>query len=129
MAFLRRLFQGAAESGQVVGHVSGPQSVAPRQAQTLIEADQPPFLLDVREPHEYSAGHIARARLIPLGELGARINELPKEQPILCICRSGSRSGVAARQLSAHGFQTINLSGGMIAWAGAGLPVKRGNGK
>lgn len=126
MAFLKRLFQGT-ESGPAAR--SGPRAVQAREAQALIDAPEPPFLLDVREPQEYSAGHIAGARLIPLGELGGRLNELPKEQPILCICRSGSRSGAAARQLSAHGFEAINLSGGMIGWASAGLPVKRGNGK
>jgi rhodanese-related sulfurtransferase len=54
------------------------------------------------------------------------VNELPKDRPILCICRSGSRSSMATRQLAGAGFEAINLSGGMIGWQGAGFPIKRG---
>ncbi|MCC7206927.1 MAG: rhodanese-like domain-containing protein [Anaerolineae bacterium] len=134
MDFLKRVFQGTTQTGQAgqsgqAERPTRPQAVQPRQAQALIDADQPPFLLDVRERHEFAAGHIPGAQLIPLGELEKRLNELPTDQPILCICRSGSRSGAAANLLARRGLQTINLTGGMIGWAGAGLPVKRGNGK
>ena len=50
------------------------------------------LLLDVREPEEYVSGHIRGSRLIPLGELGNRLNELPKDSQVMCICATGSRS-------------------------------------
>ena len=86
-----------------------------------------PFLLDVRQPEEYRGGHIAGARLIPLGELAARLGELPKDREIACICASGSRSVAAARQLMVAGYTVINLTGGMMAWQRANLPVKTGS--
>ena len=83
-------------------------------------------VLDVRQPSEFQVGHIASAKLIPLDKLKQHLNELPKDKSILCVCQSGSRSGVAARQLRAAGYTTINLRGGMGAWQRAGLPVKKG---
>jgi rhodanese-related sulfurtransferase len=85
------------------------------------------FLLDVRQPEEYREGHIAGAKLIPLDQLGRRMKELPRERQIVCVCRSGSRSGAAARDLAAAGYQAANLRGGMLAWAREGLPVKKGS--
>ncbi len=95
-------------------------------AQAKLAAQPRPFLLDVRQPDEYQQGHISDAILIPLGELPRRINELPRDREIICVCRSGNRSGSATRYLITSGFQASNLSGGMLAWARAGLPVKRG---
>jgi rhodanese-related sulfurtransferase len=90
-------------------------------------ADQPkPFLLDVRQPEEYTSGHIAGATLIPLGELSRRLKELPRDREILCVCHSGNRSGTAARWLISAGYRAVNLSGGMIQWSRSGLPVKKG---
>lgn len=86
------------------------------------------FLLDVRQPEEFREGHIAGARLIPLGDLEKRLKDLPGNREIVCVCRSGNRSGTAARKLAAAGYKVSNLRGGMIAWARAGLPVKRGGG-
>ncbi len=97
-----------------------------QEAQTRLGARPAPFLLDVRQPDEFRQGHIAGAKLIPLSELSRRINEIPKDREVVCVCRSGSRSGMAARQLTAAGFQAVNLSGGMMAWQRAGYPVKRG---
>jgi rhodanese-related sulfurtransferase len=83
-------------------------------------------VLDVRQPSEFQVGHIASAKLIPLNKLKQQINELPKGKTILCVCQSGSRSGVAVRQLRAAGYNAINLRGGMGAWQRAGLAVKKG---
>jgi rhodanese-related sulfurtransferase len=85
-----------------------------------------PFLLDVRQPEEFREGHIAGAKLIPLGELRARMNELPKEREVVCVCASGSRSSSAARQLASAGFNVLNMKGGMFVWQRAALPVKKG---
>lgn len=86
------------------------------------------IVLDVREPAEWSQGHIPNARHIPLGELERRAAELEKfkDKPIIVACRSGHRSAAACRILSKRGFgQTYNLSGGMIAWEQANLPVEK----
>ena len=110
---------------QIIGD-SGIQALNPLEAQVRLSGQPAPYVLDVREPHEFRAGHIAGAALIPLGQLRARAAELPADRDILCVCLSGSRSGVAARQLTAMGFKCLNLSGGMAAWLRAGLPVKSG---
>lgn len=95
-------------------------------AKNRIDSKKPLFILDVRQPDEFKSGHIAGAKLIPLNELRSRMNELPKDKPILCVCRSGSRSGAAAGQLTSAGFEAINLRGGMMGWQMAGYPVKKG---
>jgi rhodanese-related sulfurtransferase len=81
------------------------------------------FLLDVRELDEWQAGHVAEAVHIPMGELNARVAEIPRDQPIIAICRSGNRSGVVTNALNRAGFTAHNLEGGMFAWAAEGLPV------
>lgn len=85
-----------------------------------------PFLLDVREPGEFTGGHIAGAALIPLGDLERRIGELPRDRPIVCVCQSGSRSSMATRRLAGAGYDAANLTGGMMSWMQAGLPIQRG---
>ena len=85
------------------------------------------LLIDVREPDEWAAGHVAGATHIPLGDLAARLAEVPRDRPVLLFCRSGNRSGKATAFLRQHGFgQAANVEGGIIAWQGAGLPVTRG---
>lgn len=85
------------------------------------------FLLDVREQSEWNEGHVEGAVLIPLGELSSRISELPTDQDILIICRSGNRSGQARDLLRNAGMMnTTSVSGGMNAWISAGLPVVTG---
>ena len=86
------------------------------------------LVLDVREPAEFASGHLPRARHIPVGELGKRIDELSrfKEKPVIVTCRSGARSGSACRALKNAGFtQVYNLKGGVAAWEQASLPVER----
>lgn len=85
-----------------------------------------PLLLDVRQPEEFREGHIPGSKLIPLSELNYRLKELPKDREIVCICRSGNRSGTAARKLVSAGFKSYNMRGGMNAWQRAGLPLKKG---
>jgi rhodanese-related sulfurtransferase len=86
-------------------------------------------LLDVREQDEWDAGHIDGAQHIPLGQLAARLAEVPKAQTVVAVCRSGSRSDRAAKGLRLGGFQAENLDGGVTAWSRAGLPlVAKGGG-
>jgi len=81
------------------------------------------YLLDVREPEEWEAGHAPGAVHIPLGELGARYTELAPDRPLYVICRSGNRSGHAAQALAGAGWDASNVSDGMIGWQAAGLPM------
>jgi rhodanese-related sulfurtransferase len=78
-------------------------------------------LLDVRERDEWDRGHIDGALHVPMGELAARQSELPTDATIVCVCRSGNRSGVVAGALVRAGYRAENLEGGMLAWAAAGL--------
>jgi DMSO/TMAO reductase YedYZ molybdopterin-dependent catalytic subunit/glyoxylase-like metal-dependent hydrolase (beta-lactamase superfamily II) len=97
-----------------------PQAGA-RAGKALIDAGA--LLLDVREPGEWQAEHAPDAVLVPMGQLRNRHAELPRDRPIVVICRSGGRSAAVTGALRAAGFDAVNLAGGMCAWAAAGLPV------
>ncbi|MFG1633422.1 rhodanese-like domain-containing protein [Pseudonocardia alni] len=78
------------------------------------------LLLDVREPAEWSAGHIEGAVHTPLGELDPMAFD--RDRMVVAVCRSGNRSGKAAAALADAGVDVRNLAGGMTAWSEAGLP-------
>jgi rhodanese-related sulfurtransferase len=78
--------------------------------------DDGALLLDVREADEWDAGHAPEAVWIPMAELQARVDELPRDRRIVAICRTGARSGVVAGALFAAGYDAVNLDGGMRAW-------------
>ena len=85
------------------------------------------FLLDVREPSEWNDAHIAGATLIPLGELQSRVNELPKDQEIVVVCRSGNRSAQGRDILLNAGFDKVtSMAGGLNQWKAAGYPTVSG---
>lgn len=85
------------------------------------------FLLDVRTAEEWNQAHVAGAVLIPLDELKSRLAEVPVDQDVLIICRSGNRSGQARDLLRAAGLKrTTSISGGINAWMAKGLPVVSG---
>lgn len=89
--------------------------------------DQGAFILDVREPDEWNAGHIPGATLIPLGELSSRLSELPQDQQIVVVCRSGNRSATGRDILLDAGFQQVtSMGGGMNSWVSLGLPTVTG---
>ena len=101
-------------------------SIDVRQLQQRLKAEPVPFLLDVREPWEYQAGHVPGARLIPLGELEQRVTEVPRDQPVLAICHSGQRSLAAAGYLQQLGYTSVsNVDGGTAAWIERGYPVDK----
>lgn len=85
-----------------------------------------PYLLDVREPAEFVNGHIAGAKLIPLGALSRESGSLPKDREIVCVCASGSRSSSAAKFLHNQGYSVTNLKNGMMGWTFAKLPIEKG---
>jgi len=74
-------------------------------------------LLDVREHDEWMSGHIPGAIHIPMGELMSRVGELDRGKRIVCICRSGGRSARITMWLGQQGFDAVNMTGGMHAWA------------
>lgn len=85
-----------------------------------------PLLIDVRQPNEYQNGHIAGAKLIPLGELRKKMKALPKSKEIVFVCASGNRSRSATRIFIEAGIDAINMKGGMHAWRRSGFPIKKG---
>ena len=86
-----------------------------------VPADAP--LLDVREPDEWAAGHAPTARLLPMSELIERIDELPDDDPLYVVCRSGGRSARVVAYLAAQGYPAVNVDGGMQAWSAQGRTV------
>lgn len=85
-------------------------------------------IVDVREPREFSEdlGHIAEAFLVPLGELEAAAARWDRAAAVILVCRSGGRSAIGAELLVRMGFEAVmNMTGGMLAWNDAGLPIER----
>jgi rhodanese-related sulfurtransferase len=84
-------------------------------------------VLDVREPAEWSAGHIAGALHVPMNEVPSRLayspDPLTADAPIVVVCKMGSRSAHVTAWLRQQGYDARNLEGGMLAWAGAGRPM------
>jgi len=84
------------------------------------------FVLDVRTPEEWNEFHAPNTTLIPLDELASRVNELPKDQPIVVVCRSGNRSQTGRDILLQAGFAATSMNGGLNEWRATGLPVVSG---
>jgi rhodanese-related sulfurtransferase len=96
------------------------------ELQEKLKEEKRPFLLDVRQPEEFRLSHIPGAKLIPLGDLSSRMNEVPQGREIVCICASGHRSIPAVRKLMAAGYTASRMKNGMIAWQLAKLPINKG---
>ncbi len=95
----------------------------PREVADLL-AEGGVQLVDVREQFEVDAGRIAGGRHIVLSELSARAAEIERERPVIFYCRSGSRSAMAAEAFAGAGYDAHNMTGGMIEWTAAGLPIE-----
>jgi rhodanese-related sulfurtransferase len=86
-----------------------------------------PLVVDVRELGEVVTGRIDGAVILPLSQFVARFRELPVDRPLMIVCQSGNRSGMATAFLAANGYQAAtNVTGGMTAWRMAGLPIRSG---
>lgn len=116
----------------VGGMMRGYAAVSPGEAVKMINRDDA-VVLDVREDSEYQDGHIINAVHIPLSQLGDKTAELEKkykDRPVIAACRSGHRSGQACSMLKKAGFENIyNLSGGVMGWKNANLPLINKKGK
>jgi rhodanese-related sulfurtransferase len=80
-------------------------------------------IIDVREPHEYLAGHVPGAVLIPMGQLPGRAAELDRRAPVYIVCASGNRSATVTGVLRDAGFDAYSVAGGTSEWARSGRPV------
>jgi rhodanese-related sulfurtransferase len=94
----------------------------PRQVAELLARGEIE-LIDVREPHEHEAGAIAGDRHIALNQLSEQAATLSPQRPIVFYCRSGARSAMATEAFRTAGFDAHNMSGGLLDWAAAGLPL------
>lgn len=84
------------------------------------------LVLDVREQWEYDEGHISGVTLIPIGEVPGRMSEIPTDQTVIVTCRSGNRSSQITEFLREQGYDNVhNMTGGILAWESAGLPVEQ----
>jgi rhodanese-related sulfurtransferase len=89
-----------------------------KEVEKLLQEGKQLNIIDVREVDEVAAGKIPGAINIPLGLLEFRMNELDKNKEYILVCRSGGRSGRAAQLLESHGYNVINMTGGMLDWEG-----------
>lgn len=102
-------------------------AISVRNLKVKLDANEPIMLIDVRQPEEFTNGHVAGARSLPLPELTTRLDELAKDAAIYCICLWDGRSQRACELLQHAGFTAVfDVTGGMAAWQQAGLPIMRG---
>lgn len=86
-------------------------------------------LVDVRNPDEHQAGHVAGDRLIPFDRLKDESGSLDRERPVVLYCRSGDRSGAAVQALRASGWDAYSIEGGLLGWTENGLPIEPSDGR
>jgi len=92
------------------------QNIGPEELTEKIRSGEDFFLLDVRTPKEYAAQAIDGSSLIPLEDLGRRMDELPRDKDIVVYCRVGNRSAYACAHLARMGYSVKNLEGGIMLW-------------
>ena len=94
--------------------------VEPAAVKTRIARGEEVFLLDVREPDEVAAWAYPIGVNIPIGELGKRLDEIPRDVTVVVACHVGARSAAVAQALSEAGWTAENLTGGAVAWVAEG---------
>lgn len=110
-------------TGGIMGGVSAP---IPEVSIDQVPSDA--VLLDVREDDEWAAGHAPGAVHVPMTQLADRLDDLPEDSPVYVICRSGGRSARVTAYLNQQGWDSVNVAGGMGAWARAGRPMEADGG-
>lgn len=102
-----------------------PDEITVAEAATMRDAGA--FVLDVRTQEEWNDHHIPGTTLIPLDQLESRVNEVPRDQEVVVVCRSGNRSATGRDILRQAGFEQVtSMAGGLNAWRGSGLPTVSG---
>jgi rhodanese-related sulfurtransferase len=101
------------------------EDVMPQQVPTVSVSELPEdaVILDVREDDEWVHGHVGGATHIPMGDVPARLDDLPEGDPLYVTCRSGGRSARVAAWLNQNGFDAVNVAEGMGGWEAAGKPM------
>ncbi|MCE0522916.1 MAG: rhodanese-like domain-containing protein [Methylacidiphilales bacterium] len=110
------------------------KTIPPAQLQQLLDSHAGLTLIDVRTPVEFAEVHVPQARNVPLDQFDPPTlfasGQLPKEQPVYLLCRSGGRASKAAEKFGKAGLENaVVVEGGTQAWIDAGLPVSRGTAK
>lgn len=114
---------GAANQAALAAMDNQPSEITTAEAYSMYMDGA--FVLDVREQSEWDEYHIPGTTLIPLNELASRVGEVPRDRPIVVVCRSGNRSQEGGAILLDAGFsQVVSLAGGLKGWAAAGYPTE-----
>ncbi len=101
--------------------------LTPEQAEGLIEAGAE--LIDVRRPYEFDGGRLAGARNVEINELTAAADSIPRDRPVLFVCRGGNRSSMAADAFGEAGYDAHSLAGGILGWVEAGRALEPAGGE
>jgi len=102
----------------------GYKNIMSPEAKKLVEQKKNVYLLDVRTPQEYAQAKLKGSVLIPINEIERRVNEVPKNRPILVLCAVGSRSNLVAGFLVNKGYgEVYNLTDGLVGWYRNGFPL------
>ena len=96
--------------------------VTPEQAAAAL-ADESAQVIDVREQHEWDAGHIDGVRHLPLMELQGAADTIDRDRPVIFQCKTGARSTMAAQAFRSAGYRAFNLDGGIEQWVAEGRPI------
>lgn len=113
----------AACGGSATGTAATVQLLTPADYEEIFGAGQTHMLIDVRTPEEFASGHIEGSINIPVESLSDRLNELPRDLPLVVYCRTGNRSATAARILVDAGYASVFDLGGIQSWVAAGYPI------
>ncbi|HXM87397.1 MAG TPA: rhodanese-like domain-containing protein [Solirubrobacteraceae bacterium] len=103
--------------------------IEPERVAAWLLEDSALQLVDVREPYEREAGHIAESRHIELTTLPSQAATLDAERPVVLYCRVGARSAMAAQALRAAGFEAYSMDGGLLRWAEEQRPLEPSDGR
>jgi rhodanese-related sulfurtransferase len=104
-------------------------AIDPERVAAWLHGDPALQVIDVREPYEREAGHIAGTRHIELTKLSAEAASLDRERPVVFYCRVGARSTMAAQALRASGFDAFSMQGGLLRWAQEDRPLTPKDGR
>ena len=111
----------------VVPSISPAEAAAATDPGTAADPATRPLIVDVREVDEFTAERVEGAALVPLSQFVARHADLPRDRPLLMLCAAGSRSSQATMYLLQAGWTDVrNVTGGMMGWRYAGLPIRTG---
>lgn len=101
----------------------GGATLSPQELVNLVNREQA-VVVDIRDVKDYKSGHIVESVNIPFARLAERGSELPKDKPLVLVCKMGSHSGAAGKTLAKQGFENIyRLRGGMLEWKASQLPM------